>query len=127
MKIQKISNGLGALMVGSALILSGSSSVYAAESASGVKEAMEQTVKATEQALEAAKGANEKGCLANIKQAKQYYKEITGDAAGKPLQDAIKRLKEAQAECDKEGGGPKAAEILTEVVASMKKIQSNIK
>jgi len=124
MKSLKIAKTLGALMVGGVLALGCASSVYAAETSSGVKEAMDQTIKSTKEALESAKSGNEHACLASIKQAKQQYKEITGDAAGKPLQDAIKRMKEAQAECEKEGGGPKAAEILTEVVASMEKIKS---
>lgn len=119
----KIARTLGALLLGGALGLAGASSVYAAETSAGVAEHMGLTIKSTQEALEAAKGGNEHGCLASIKQAKQHYKEVTGDAAGKPLQDAIKRLKEAQAECEKEGGGPKAAEILTEVVASMQKIK----
>jgi len=127
MKNLKIAKKLGALTVGAVLALGGAASVYAAESAAGVKEAMDKTIKSTQEALEAAKAGNEHSCLASIKQAKQYYKEITGDAAGKPLQDAIKRIKEAQVSCETEGGAPVAVGILTEVVASMEKIKSGAK
>jgi len=101
-------------------------SAFAAENAAGVAEHMKMTIKVTKDALDGAKSGNEAACLANIKQAKQHYKEITGDAAGKPLQDAMKRMKDAQAECEA-GNSAKGAEILTEVVASMEKIQSGIR
>jgi hypothetical protein len=117
---------LGAMIVGGVFALGGVAA-NAAENAAGVKEHMDLTVKTTKEAMEAAKAGNESGCLASIKQAKQHYKEITGDAAGKPLQDAMKRMKEAQAECEKEGGAAAGAAILAEVVASMEKIQANIK
>lgn len=126
MKKVEFAKTLGALIVGGAFAL-GSVAVNAAENAAGVVEHMGLTVKTTKEALEYAKAGNEHACLSSIKQAKQHYKEITGDAAGKPLQDAIKRLKVAQEECEKEGGGPAAAGILTEVVASLEKIQGNMK
>lgn len=109
-----------------ASLVSVAGSTLAAESAAGVAEHMGLTIKVTKEALEAAKAGNEAGCLANIKQAKQHYKEITGDAAGKPLQDAMKRMKEAQAACES-GNSAQGAEILTEVVSAMEKIQTNIK
>ena len=127
MKKVEFAKTLGALIVGGVFGLGGAASVNAAESAAGVKEHMEMTVKTTKEAMEAAKAGNEASCLASIKAAKQHYKEITGDAAGKPLQDAMKRMKDAQAECEHEGGAAKGAEILAEVVASMEKINANIK
>lgn len=98
----------------------------AAENAAGVKKFMEETVKNNKDAQAAAAAGNKEGCLTAIKATKQSYKEITGDAAGKPMQDAIKRVKEAQAEC--EGGSTaKAAEILAEVSKTMEAIAANIK
>ena len=127
MKKVEFAKTLGALIVGGVFALGGVASVNAAENAAGVKEHMAMTVKTTKEAMEAAKAGNETACLASIKQAKQHYKEITGDAAGKPLQDAMKKMKEAQAECEKEGGAAKGAEILSEVVSAMEKIQANVK
>ena len=126
MKNVEFAKTLGAMIVGGVMALGGAAA-NAAENAAGVKEHMSLTIKTTKEALDAAKAGNEAGCLASIKQAKQHYKEITGDAAGKPLQDAMKRMKDAQAECEQEGGAAKGAEILTEVVASLEKIQSGVK
>ena len=127
MKNRKIAKTLGALLTGGVLALGGASCLYAAETAAGVAVHMNKTIDSAKEALAHAKEGNEKGCLASIKQAKQHYKEITGDAARKPLQDAIKRMKEAQAECEKEGGAPQAAAILTEVVAALEKVKATIK
>lgn len=127
MNNHKIVKSLGALLIGSVLSLAGVASVAAAENAAGVAEHMGLTLKTTKEALAFAKEGNEKACLDSIKTAKQHYKEVTGDAAGKALQDAIKRLKEAQEECSKEGGAPAAAAILEEVVAAMDKINKGIK
>ncbi|NJC87882.1 MAG: hypothetical protein FIB02_05020 [Desulfuromonas sp.] len=120
MQINKI---VSSLILGGFFALTGSVSI-AAENAAGVAEHFKMTVDTTKEALSHAKEGNEHACLSSIKSAKQHYKEITGDAAGKPLQDAMKRMKDAQAECEKEGGAPKAAEILTEVVAALEKIRS---
>jgi hypothetical protein len=120
MQINKI---VSSLILGGVFALASSVSI-AAESAAGVAEHFKLTVETTKEALSHAKEGNEHACLSSIKTAKQHYKEVTGDAAGKPLQDAIKRLKDAQAECEKEGGAAKAADILTEVVAALEKIKS---
>jgi hypothetical protein len=100
--------------------------VFAAENAAGVKEHMGLTLGKTKDAQAAAAAGNKEECLVAIKAAKQHYKEVTGDAAGKPLQDAIKQLKVGQEECDK-GETAKAAATLTEVVAAIEKISANIK
>ncbi|QSA96095.1 hypothetical protein [Methylococcus sp. EFPC2] len=101
-------------------------SAFAAENAAGVVEHTDLTVKSIKAALEAAKAGNAAESLANIKQGRQHYKEITGDAAGKPLQDAIKVLREGQVALEA-GDTKKGAEILTGVVSSLEKIQSGIK
>jgi hypothetical protein len=124
MTMNKTSKILSAMLLTTAFGLSGS--VFAAENAAGVAEHMDLTIKTTKEALEAAKSGNKEGCLAGIKQAKQHYKELTGDASGKPMQDAIKRMKDAQTECDA-GNTAKAAEILGEVVASEEKVQASMK
>jgi hypothetical protein len=126
MKKTNNANVFGALALGCALAIGSVASVSAAENAAGVAEHMGLTVKTTKEAMEAAKAGNKDGCLANIKQAKQHYKEITGDAAGKPLQDAMKRLKDAQAECEA-GDTAKAGGTLAEVVTAMEKGQSGVK
>jgi len=114
-----IAKVLGAFLLTGAFGLS----AIAAENAAGVKEFMSLTLKTAQQAQAAAAAGNKEGCLAAIKQTKQYYKEITGDAAGMPLQNAMKRLREGQVSCqndDLDG----AASVLKEVVATMERINS---
>ena len=83
------------------------------------------TVK-TKEAQAAAAAGNKEECVKSIKAAKQHYKEVTGDAAGKPLQDAVKVLKVGQEECEK-GDTQKAASTLTEVVSAIDKINAAVK
>jgi hypothetical protein len=98
----------------------------AAENAEGVKEHMGLTVKTTKEALAAATAGNGEGCVTSIKQAIQHYKEITGDAAGKPLQDTIKKIKAAKDACAA-GDATEGAAVLTDAVADLEKIQAGVK
>ena len=108
---------------GAILALAVSGSAFAAENASGVAEHLGLTLAKIKDAQAAAAAGNKDQCLADVKQAKQHYKEITGDAAGKPLQDAIKTLKVGQEECEK-GDTAKAATTLSGVVDAVTKIQA---
>jgi hypothetical protein len=126
--MKNVSKNLGVALMAGMFSLGVASVSHAAENAAGVIEHMNKTVEVTKEAYIHAKEGNEKGCVDSIKQAKQHYKEITGDAAGKPLQDAMKKMKEAQGHCEQgEGHGPAAAEILAGVVAAMEKIKGGIK
>ncbi|MGY6215436.1 hypothetical protein ACW73L_09755 [Methylolobus aquaticus] len=98
----------------------------AAENAEGVKEHMALTVKTTQEALAAASAGNGEGCVTSIKQAIQHYKEITGDAAGKPLQDTIKKIKAAKDACAA-GDPAEGAAVLKDAVADLEKIQAAAK
>ena len=124
MKTNKITMTLGALLLTGAFGLSGS--VFAAENALGVKEFMAKTLETAKAAQAAAAAGDEAGCLAAIKQTKQYYKEITGDAAGKPLQDAMKKIKAGQAHCEADNA-QSAVPDLSEAVATMEKINAGVK
>lgn len=118
MKMSKISTVVGSAFL--ALAVSGS--VFAAENSEGVKEHFGLMLERTKAALAAANAGNKDLCVTEIKAAKQHYKEVTGDAAGKPLQDAIKELKVGQAECV-DGETAKAATTLTGVIAQFDKIK----
>ncbi|BBA34162.1 conserved domain protein [Methylocaldum marinum] len=115
---------LGGLLLTGTLGMS--SGAVAAENAAGVKEFMGKTVETAKQAQAAAAAGDKDGCLSAIKQTKQNYKEITGDAAGKPLQDAMKKVREAQGLCDA-GKPAEAAPILGEATAAMEKVAAGIK
>lgn len=116
---------LSSVITGVALALAVSGSVFAAENTEGVKEHMALTVEKTKAAQDAASAGNKEECVKEIKQAKQHYKEITGDAAGKPLQDAVKLLKVAQDECEK-GNTAKAATTLADVKSQLDKINAAV-
>jgi len=124
MKMNKTAKVLGALLLTGAFGVSGSA--FAAENAAGVKEFMGKTIQTTKEAQTAAAAGNKEGCLSAIKQTKQNYKEITGDAAGKPLQDAMKKVKEAQGLCEA-GNAPQAAPLLGEAASTMEKVNAGIK
>jgi hypothetical protein len=122
MKMSKISN----VVASAVLALTVTGSVFAAENAAGVKEHFGLTLERTKAAQAAAAASNKDLCVTEIKAAKQHYKEVTGDAAGKPLQDAIKELKVGQAECV-DGDTAKATVTLSGVVAQLEKIGAGIK
>lgn len=115
---------LGALLLTGAMGVSGGA--IAAENAAGVKEFMVKTVQTTKEAQAAAATGDKDGCLSAIKQTKQNYKEITGDAAGKPLQDALKKVRQAQDLCAA-GNTSEAAPLLSEAAAAMEKVNAGIK
>lgn len=122
MKMSKISS----VVSGIAFVVAMTGSVFAAENAAGVKEHFGLTLEKTKAAQASAAAGNKDECLTNIKAAKQHYKEVTGDAAGKPLQDAIKVLKVGQEECE-QGDTGAAAITLSGVVSQLEKINSGIK
>lgn len=119
MKRTKIRNALSTLLVAGAFGLSGSA--LAAETATGVNEHFDMTIKTTKEAQAAAAAGDKAGCLANIKQAKQHYKQITGAASGMPLQKAMAKLRDAQAACDA-GDTGKGAAVLSDVASDLQKI-----
>lgn len=124
MKMNKITKALGAFLLTGAFGLSGSA--FAAESAAGVREHMDLMVKTAKEAQAAAKAGNKDSCLVSIKQSVQHYKELTGDAAGKSMQDAMKTIKEAKGECEA-GNTAKAAELLDQAVPAIEKIKAGMK
>lgn len=69
----------------------------AAESAEGVNEAIANTKKALTEAIQiAAEGTNQEALVDKIAEAKQYYKEITGDQYGAKLQRLSASLSKAR-------------------------------
>lgn len=72
----------GGMMLGSY-----TSTAVAAETAAGVNQAIEDVKKALREAIQiAAEGSDQKALVDKINEAKQYYKEITGDQYGAKLQ-----------------------------------------
>jgi uncharacterized membrane protein len=96
MKMSKISTVLS-----SALLALAAGNVFAAENAAGVKEHFGLTQQEVKAATEAAKAGDAKGCTDHYKQAKQHYKEITGNAASARLQKAIDVMQTGKDACQK--------------------------
>lgn len=72
--------------------------VIAAETAEGVNKAIADTKKALAEAIQiAAEGTNQAALIDKIVDAKQYYKEITGDQYGAKLQRLSGSLSKARA------------------------------
>lgn len=101
-------------------------SAFAAESAAGVAEHLNMLIDTTRAAQTSAAAGDKDACLSTIKQAKQHYKELTGEPAGKPMQDAIKIMKDAQADCES-GNTADAATKLGDVVSREQKVQASLK
>jgi polyhydroxyalkanoate synthesis regulator phasin len=122
--MSKTTRVLGALLLTGAFGLSGSA--FAAESAAAVAAHFDELVKSTKLAHESAKAGDKDTSLKEIKAAKQHYKELTGDASGKSMQDAIKRLSEAQ-DLIRAGDTAKGSEILGEVATTLEKLKASAK
>jgi outer membrane protein assembly factor BamD (BamD/ComL family) len=122
MKMNKIAKVLGALLLTG--IMSGSA--FAAENSAGVAEHFDQLVKTAGLALDNANNGNKEAAITDIKQAKQHYKELTGDASGKDMQDAIKQLSAAQ-DALKAGDAEKGKEILAGAYAKIKDLRAKLK
>lgn len=119
MKMSKIATALSAFLLTGAV-----SGAFAAENAAGVAEHFSLTVKTLQAAQTAATSTDKDGCLSNIKQAKQHYKELTGDAAGKPMQDVMKSVKQAQADCEA-GNYAEASSILGEAAKKAESLRTS--
>jgi hypothetical protein len=124
MKMNKVTKVLGALLLTGAFGLSGGA--FAAESAAGVSAHFDELVKSAKSAQQSAQAGDKEASLKEIKAAKQHYKELTGDASGKQMQDAVKRLSEAQ-DLIKSGDTAKGSEVLAEVVSTLEKLKSSAK
>lgn len=98
--MRMIKNILAAAMVaaaGGVVLGTMSTTAIAAESAAGVNKAIADTKKALTEAIQiAAEGTNQAGLIEKISEAKQYYKEITGDQYGAKLQRLSNSLSKAR-------------------------------
>lgn len=120
MKMSKITTVLGAFLLAGSV-----SGAFAAENSAGVAEHFSLTVKTLQAAQGGAAGADKDACLGGIKQAKQHYKELTGAAASKQMQDAMKQVKVAQADCEA-GNYAEASTILAEVVTTVERLRNSV-
>ncbi len=121
--MKKITKNFGVALVTGLLALGSVSASYAAEDAGGVVKYIGLSYDAAKAALAAAKAGNKEETSTNLKQVRQYSKEITGDAAGMKLQKVNQAVKAAGNAVDA-GDLPKAAELLEPAVKSLEEIKN---
>lgn len=121
--MKKITKNLGVALVTGLLAMGSVTVSYAAEDAGGVVKYIGLSYDAAKAALAAAKAGNKEETTANLKQVRQYTKEITGDAAGMKLQKVNQAVKAAGNAVDA-GDLPKAAELLEPAVKSLEEIKN---
>ena len=100
------------------------STAYAAENAAGVAEFINKTADSAKKALEELQGGRPDEALVELKNNRQYSKEITGQAASKKLQSANQAVKETMRILNEEKDNKKAIETLTPAVKSLQEIQN---
>jgi hypothetical protein len=125
-----IKKNLGvALMAG--LLAMGSvgftSATYAAENSAGVAEFLEKSVDSTKKALEELNGGRADEARVELKNVRQYTKEITGQAASKKLQSFNQDIKETIRILEEEKDNKKAIEKLTPAYQSIQEINKESK
>ena len=98
------------------------STAYAAENSAGVADFINKSADSAKKALEELQGGRPDEARVELKNVRQYTKEITGQAASKKLQGANGAIKEAVELIDK-GDNKGAIAILTPAVQSLKEIQ----
>ena len=99
------------------------STVYAAENSAGVAEYINKTADSAKKALEDLQSGRPDEALVELKNERQYSKEITGQAASIKLQNANTIVKETMRILNEEKDIKKAIEALTPAVQKLKEIQ----
>lgn len=96
--MKMIKDVLAAAMIAASMgTLAVPEAVMAAESAAGVNKAIADTKRALAEAIQiAAQGTDKEALVSKIAEAKQYYKEITGDQYGAKLQRLSGSLSKAR-------------------------------
>jgi hypothetical protein len=96
---------------------------FAAENSAGVAEFINKTADSAKKALEELQGGRAEEAVVELKNVRQYSKEITGQAASIKLQKANQAVKETMRILSEEKDNKKAIEALTPAVNSLKEIQ----
>jgi hypothetical protein len=100
---------------------------YAAENSAGVAEFLDKSADSAKKALEELQGGRADEAKVELKNVRQYTKEITGAAASMKLQKVNQAIKETMRILDEEKDIKKAIEVLTPAVASMQEINAEAK
>ena len=121
--MKKMNQKICVALVTGLLAIGTVSTAYAAENSAGVAEYINKTADSAKKALEDLQGGRPDEALVELKNERQYSKEITGQAASKKLQSANQVVKETMRILNEEKDNKKAIETLIPAVQSLKEIQ----
>jgi len=125
--MKNLSKNLGAALVVGLMAMGTVSTSFAAENSAGVAEFLNKTEDSAKKALEELQGGRADEAKVELKNVRQYSKEITGQAASMKLQKVNQAVKETMRILDEEKDLKKAAEVLAPAVQSMKEINAESK
>ena len=121
--MKKMNQKICVALVTGLLAIGTVSTVYAAENSAGVAEYINKTADSAKKALEDLQSGRPDEALVELKNERQYSKEITGQAASIKLQNANTIVKETMRILNEEKDIKKAIEALTPAVQKLKEIQ----
>jgi len=121
--MKKMNQKICVALVSGLMAIGTVSTVYAAENSAGVAEFINKTADSAKKALEDLQGGRPDEALVELKNERQYSKEITGQAASIKLQNANTIVKETMRILNEEKDIKKAIETLTPAVQKLKEIQ----
>ena len=125
--MKNLSKNLGVALVAGLMAMGTVSTSYAAENSAGVAEFLNKSEDSAKKALEELQGGRADEAKVELKNVRQYTKEITGQAASKKLQTANQAVKETMRIMDEEKDLKKAAETLAPAVQALKEINADSK
>ena len=121
--MKKMNQKICVALVTGLLAIGTVSTVYAAENSAGVAEYINKTADSAKKALEDLQSGRPDEALVELKNERQYSKEITGQAASIKLQNANTIVKQTMTILNEEKDIKKAIEALTLAVQKLKEIQ----
>jgi len=125
--MKKMNMKIGVALVTGLLAMGTVPAIHAAENSEGVAAFIEKSADASKKALEDLQGGRPDEARVELKNVRQYTKEITGQAASMKLQKANQAVKETVRVLDEEKDVKKAIEVLTPAVQSLQEINADSK
>jgi hypothetical protein len=127
LNMNKLSNKIGIALVTGLLAMGTVSTAYCAENAEGVAEYLKKSDEAAAKALTELQAGNVEAAKVELKNVRQFTKEITGQAASKKLQTVNQDVKETIRILNEEKDTKKAIGVLTPAVQSLHEINVDSK
>lgn len=125
--MKEMSKIFGIALVAGLLAIGTVSTSYAAENSAGVAEFLDKSADSAKKALEELQGGRADEAVVELKNVRQYTKEITGAAASMKLQKVNQAIKETMRILAEEKDNKKAIDVLAPAVASLQEINAEAK